>query len=57
MSEHFADAGKKESAKLRETHIDCTESFGAAYTSLSIETNLTYDELIALVRELRGDAE
>lgn len=56
MSEHFADVGKKESAKLRETHIDYTESLGAAHKSLSIETYLTHDELIALVRELRGDA-
>lgn len=40
----------------RETHIDYTESMGDAYESLSIETFLTHDELIALVRELRGDA-
>ena len=43
--------------KWRETHIDYTESLGEAYKSLSIETYLTHDELIALVRELRGDAE
>lgn len=44
--------------KLRETHIDYTESLGEAYKSISIETYLTNDELVALVRELtRGDAE
>lgn len=43
--------------KWRETHIDYTESLGESYKSLSIETCLTFDEMIALVRELRGDAE
>lgn len=43
--------------KWRETRIDYTESLGDAYKSLSIETYLTFDELVALVRELRGDAE
>ncbi len=38
--------------KWRETHIDYTESLGESYKSLSIETHLTHDELIALVREL-----
>ena len=42
--------------KWRETHIDYTESLGDAYKSLSIETYMTFDELTALVRELRGDA-
>ena len=42
--------------KWRETHICYTESLGEAHNSLSIETYLTNDELIALVRELRGDA-
>ena len=43
--------------KWRETHIDYTESLGEAYKSLSIETYLMFDELTALVRVLRGDAE
>ena len=43
--------------KWRETHVDYTESLGEAYKSLSIETHLTFDEMIALVRELRGEAE
>lgn len=44
--------------KWRETHIDYTESLGEAHKSISIETYLTHDELVALVRELtRGDAE
>ena len=43
--------------KWREAHIDYTESLGESYKSLSIETYLTHDELIALVRELRGDEE
>ncbi len=44
--------------KWRETHIDYTDSLGEAYKSLSIETYLTHDELVVLVRELtRGDAE
>ena len=42
--------------KWRETRIDYTESLGDAYKSLNVETYLTFDELIALVRELRGDA-
>ena len=42
--------------KWRETHIDYTESLGEAWKSLNIETYLTHDELIELVRELRGDA-
>jgi len=43
--------------KWRETHIDYTESLGDAYKSLSIETYLTFDELMTLVRGLlRGDA-
>ena len=57
MSELITTLEEPKFDKYRETHIDYTESFGASYTSLSIETNLTYDELIALVRELRGDAE
>ena len=43
--------------KWRETHIDYKESLGEAYKSLSIETYLTHDELVALVHKmLRGDA-
>lgn len=40
--------------KWRETHIYYMESQGEAHRSLSIETELTHDELIALVRELRS---
>ena len=43
--------------KWRETHADYTERLGESYKSLSIETYLTFDEMIALARELRGDAE
>jgi len=44
--------------KWRETHIDYTEGLGNVRKSLSIETYLTYDELVALTRELlMGDAE
>lgn len=43
--------------KWRETHADYTERLGESYKSLSIETYLTFDEMIALVRELRGDEE
>ena len=44
--------------KWRETRIDYTEGMGDARKSLNIETYLTFDELIPLVREmLRGDAE
>jgi hypothetical protein len=42
--------------KWRETHVDYAEGMGNARKSLSIETYLTFDEMIALVRELRGDA-
>lgn len=38
--------------KWRETRIDYTESMGDARKSLSIETYLTNDELVAIVREL-----
>ena len=43
--------------KWRETHIDYTESLGEALKSLSIETYLTFDELVELVRALRGEGE
>lgn len=42
--------------QYRETRIDYTERLGDACKSLNIETYLTFDELIAIVRELRGDA-
>ena len=57
MAEIFTPFEEPKIDKWRETHIDYTESLGDAYKSLSIETYLTNDELIALVRELRGDAE
>ena len=40
--------------KWRETHIDYAESLGEALKSLSIETYLTFDELVKLVRALSG---
>ena len=43
--------------KWRETHIDYTESFGESYKSISVETWLTHDELVAIVRELSGEGE
>ena len=57
MSEIITTLEELKFDKWRETRIDYTESLGEAYKSLSIETYLTNDELIALVRELRGDAE
>lgn len=56
MSEIITTLEEPKIDKWRETHIDYTESLGEANKSLSIETYLTHDELIALVRELRGDA-
>ena len=56
MSEQITTLEELKIDKWRETHIDYTESLGEAYKSLSIEAYLTNDELIALVRELMGDA-
>ena len=39
----------------RKTHIDYAESVDGERKSLGIDTYLTFDELIALVRELRGE--
>jgi len=57
MSEIITTLEEPKIDKWRETHIDYTESLGEAHKSLSVETFLTFDELTALVRELRGDAE
>ena len=58
MSEPITTLEEPKFDKWRETHIDYTESLGEAYKSLSIETYLTFDELMTFVREmLRGDAE
>jgi hypothetical protein len=57
MNTPITSLGEPKIDKWRETRIDYTESIGDAYKSLSIETYLTHDELVALVRELRGDAE
>jgi len=57
MSEPITSLGEPKFDKYRETHINYTESLGEAHKSFSIETWLTYDELIALVRVMRGDAE
>ena len=56
MNEQTTTLEEPEFDKWLETHIDYTESLGDAYKSLNVETYLTFDELIALVRELRGDA-
>ena len=42
------------SVKYRETHIDYTESLGEAYKSLSIETDLTAEEIMQLVDKMMG---
>ena len=52
MSEPITTLGEPKSSKYRETHIDYSES--RTVKAVSIETWLTYDELIALVRELMG---
>lgn len=41
--------------KYRETRIEYTESFGESYMSIGVESNLAFDELVAIVRELRGE--
>ena len=40
--------------KWRETHIDYSERLGEASKSISIETFLTFDELLKLCRCLVG---
>ena len=40
--------------KWRETHIDYSERLGEANKSISIETFLTFDELLKLCRCLAG---
>ena len=41
--------------KWRETHIDYTESLGEAYKSFSIETYMTFEELIEIVGKMTGE--
>ncbi len=55
MSELITTLEEPKFDKWRETHIDYTESLGDAYKSLSIETYLTFDELMELARALRGE--
>lgn len=57
MSKPITTLGEPEFDTWRETHIDYKESLGNVSRSFNIETYLTHDELVALVRELRGDAE
>lgn len=57
MSEPITSLGEPKFGKYRETHIDYTESLGDAHKSFSIETFMTFDELVELVRELRGKGE
>ena len=57
MSEIITMVEEPKIDKWRETHIDYIESLGDAHKLLGIETYLTFDELTALVRVLRGDAE
>ena len=56
MSEPITTLEEPKFDKWREARIDYTESLGGAHKSFRIETCLTNDEMIALVRELRGDA-
>ena len=57
MSEIITTLEEPKFDKWRETRFEYTESFGESYKSISVETWLTHDELVAIVRELRGDAE
>lgn len=55
MSEPITSLGEPKFGKYRETHIDYSES--RTVEAVSIETFLTFDELVELVRELRGKGE
>ena len=55
MSELITEIGELKPDKYRETRIEYTESFGESYKSISVETWLTHDELVAIVRELSGE--
>lgn len=57
MSELITTLEEPKLDKWRETHIGYTESLGEALKSLSIETYLTFDELVELVRALSGEGE
>ena len=55
MSELITEIGELKPDKYRETRIEYTESFGESYRSIGVESDLAFDELVAIVRELRGE--
>ena len=57
MSEIITTLEEPKFDKWRETRFEYTESFGESYKSIGVESNLAFDELVAIVRELRSDAE
>lgn len=57
MSEIITTLEEPKFDKWRETRFEYTESFGESYKSISVETYLTNDELVAIVRELRSEGE
>ena len=57
MSELITKIEELKPDKYRETRFEYTESFGESYRSISVESNLVFDELVAIVRELRGEGE
>ena len=57
MSEIITTLEEPKFDKYRETRIEYMESFGESYKSIGVESNLAFDELVAIVRELRSDAE
>lgn len=54
MSEIITTLEEPKFDTWRETRIDYEESLGEAYKSLNIETYLTLDELMTLVRDMLG---
>ena len=57
MSEIITTLEEPKFDKWRETRIEYTESFGESYKSIRVETWLTHDELVAIVRELSGEGD
>jgi len=55
MNELITEIGELKLDKYRETRIEYTESFGESYKSIGVESNLTFNDLVAIVRELRGE--
>lgn len=50
------DAPEPSFDKFRETRFEYTENMGDAYKSVSVETFLTYSEMVRLCHELMGGA-